>query len=69
MRRLTISIGQLSNVQMLMRKCMKNQILDAVLRLHIFNLTREHHLIRLAYLPQNINERIVVHFTGDVKPF
>jgi len=48
---------------------MKNQILDTVLRLHIFNLTREHHLIRLAYLPQNINERIVVHFTRDVKTF
>ena len=52
-----------------MRKCMENQILDAVLRLHILNLTRKHHLIRLAYLTQNINERVVVHFARNVEPF
>ena len=48
---------------------MKYQILDAVFRFHVFNLTRKHHLVGFADLPHNIDERIIVQIARHIKPF
>ena len=47
----------------------KYQVFNAIFRLHIFDLTRKHHLIRFADLSHNIYERVVIEFSRHIKPF
>jgi hypothetical protein len=48
---------------------MKNQILNAIFRFHIFDLASKHQLVRFAYLTDNIDKRIVIHFARNIETF
>lgn len=48
---------------------MEYEIFDAIFRFHIFDLAGKHQLIRLAYLANNVDKRVVVHFACNIKPF
>lgn len=44
-------------------------VLYAIPRFHVFDLASKHHLVGFANLPDNINKRIVVHFSQHIKLF
>lgn len=47
----------------------ENQIIDAIFRFVVFDLGGEHHVGRFTYLTHYVGERVIGHFSLNIKLF